>query len=216
MRLWLALAVNALLGAAAPPAQAAWQEAKSKHFIIYADERPDELRAYAEKLERFDQAVRYIRRMKDPQLSRSGRVTIFIVPDLDRVGTLIGSMGVAGFYRSGADGAFAFVPKTTDMFVTGSVDAIGREETGISPQQVFFHEYAHHLQLWDAKAAIPTWAVEGFAEFFASAEINKDGSVTIGKNPPYRWIHDRSSLPVEQMVGETYGNTLYWNQVEAL
>src|SRR5438046_2601208 len=91
------------------------------------------------------------------------------------------------------------------VFAATATQANGGPETRISPQQVFFHEYAHHLQLWDARSAIPTWAVEGFAEFFASAEINKDGSVTIGKNPPYRWIHDRSSLPVEQMVGETYG-----------
>ena len=216
MRALLAWCVAAVVAVAGTPAHAAWQEANSKHFIVYANEGPDELRSFAEKLERFDQAVRYIRRMDDPDLTDSGRVKVFVVPDLDAIGALIGTMSVAGFYRTGADGSFAFVPKTTDRVVTGAPDGIGRFESGISPQQVFFHEYAHHLQLSDATAVIPSWAVEGFAEFFASAEINRDGSVTIGKNPPYRWIQDRHSLSIEQMVGATYGDTLSGSQIEAL
>jgi Flp pilus assembly protein TadD len=216
MRALLAWCVASAVAVAGTAAHAAWQEAKSKHFIVYANESPDELRSFAEKLERFDQAVRYIRSMADPDQTDTGRVKVFVVPDLDTIGTLIGRTGVAGFYRTGVDGSFAFVPKTTDMFVTGTPDGIGRFEVGISPQQVFFHEYAHHLKLSEATAAIPTWAVEGFAEFFASAEINKDGSVTIGKNPPYRWIQDSHSLPIEQMVGATYGDRLSGGQVEAL
>ena len=42
---------------------------------------------------------------------------------------------------------------------------------------VFFHEYLHHLMLQDATAAYPTWMTEGYAEFFATAEIRSDGSV---------------------------------------
>jgi hypothetical protein len=55
--LWGCLAV-ALAGTCVP-ASAAWYEAKSNHFIVYANENPKDLKSYAEKLERFDQAVRY-------------------------------------------------------------------------------------------------------------------------------------------------------------
>ena len=197
-------------------AQSAWYEAKSKHFIIDANEPPDELRTYAEKLERVDQAVRYIRGMKDPDLTDSGRVTIFVVPDIDSIEDLIGAKGIGGFYRTRLDGSFAFVPRTTNVLVQGMSGGTGSFNVGISPQEIFFHEYAHHLQLSDASVAIPTWASEGFAEFFATAEANKDGSVSIGKNPPYRRYQDHYSLPIEQMVGVTYGTTMDWDQIEAL
>jgi hypothetical protein len=48
------------------PAAAAWYEAKSRHFIIYSEQRPDELQRYAEDLERFDKAVRILRTIDDP------------------------------------------------------------------------------------------------------------------------------------------------------
>src|SRR6266498_4910784 len=150
MRLWLALAVSALLGAATTPANAAWHEAKSKHFIIYADERPDELRAYAEKLERFDQAVRYIRQMDDPALTDAGRVKIFVLPDGDAVARLVGMNNAAGMYQTRASGSFAFVPRTMDVPNVGSSQGIATLKSMLQPQAIFFHEYAHHLQLQNA------------------------------------------------------------------
>ena len=54
-------------------ASAEWQQAKTRHFIIYADWDSANLRNYAAKLERFDQAVRSARKMQDPQLSDAGR-----------------------------------------------------------------------------------------------------------------------------------------------
>jgi len=59
------LLLGVLLSAWPSAASAAWQKASTKHFIIYADAKPEWLRSYAEKLERFDQAVRYARRMED-------------------------------------------------------------------------------------------------------------------------------------------------------
>ena len=46
-------------------AHAAWNEAISKHFHVYADESPDDIRAFATKLERFDAAVREARGKPD-------------------------------------------------------------------------------------------------------------------------------------------------------
>jgi hypothetical protein len=63
------LFLAASLLAAAAPAHASWHEARSRHFIIYADADAGELNAYATKLERFDQAVRMARGMGDPPLT---------------------------------------------------------------------------------------------------------------------------------------------------
>jgi hypothetical protein len=212
---WCAAAFVAVTGT---QANAAWYEAKSKHFVIYANERPDELRAYAEKLERFDQAVRYIRQMDDPALTDAGRVKIFVLPDGDAIARLVGLDYAAGMYETRASGSFAFVPRTMDVPYVGSSQGIATLKSILQPQAIFFHEYSHHLQLQNASAVVPTWLAEGFAEFFASAEIAKNGTVTIGKFPQYRWwgVHDRGSIPIEQMVGVTYDKKLTGEQMEVL
>ena len=57
----------------ASQAGATWHEARSKHFIIYSDDNPKNLRAFAEKLERFDGVFRHLRKMGDPDLTDAGR-----------------------------------------------------------------------------------------------------------------------------------------------
>ena len=38
----------ALMTNGASPASAAWHQASSRHFVIYSDDQPERLRAYAE------------------------------------------------------------------------------------------------------------------------------------------------------------------------
>lgn len=168
------LAALGLVSAASTPA--AWHEARSKHFVIYADGKPEVLRTFAERLERFDKAMRVFRQMDDPELSDANRLTIFVLNSEQAVSRLIGDSGAAGMYASRAGGAFAFVPRAA-----GS----RHESEDIHAEQIFFHEYAHHIQLQSA-TALPAWVTEGFAEFFASAVIQPDGGVVIGRYPPYR------------------------------
>jgi hypothetical protein len=215
MRKLLRFAAAALL-AAASQAHAAWYEAKSNHFFVYAQESPDELRKYATKLERFDQAVRLVRGMDDPALTDSQRVTIFVVPNADAIEFLAGVQGVRGFYITRASGSFAFVPLTTSFFIpNGKLEKV---DEILTPEEIFFHEYAHHLQLQNATAIVPTWLSEGFAEFFATAKIDDNGNVTIGKFPQYRAysIRNRDSLPLDAMIGETYNRKMTWEQLDAL
>ena len=62
-RLLVALAALVL---APSQVNAKWYEAKSRHFIVYSEQKPHDLRAYASKLERYDSAIRAARKMKDP------------------------------------------------------------------------------------------------------------------------------------------------------
>lgn len=190
------LAAAAMLAASAP-AYAEWQQAKSNHFVIYADARPDVLRDYASKLERFDQAVRKLRGMNDPKLQDSSKVTIYVVGDLDTIENLIGIGGAAGLYIGRASGALAFVPTITTK----------RGEPGdLDPQTIFFHEYTHHLQLETTTAALPPWVVEGTAEFFSTAYIRDDGSVAIGAPAEHRAVglYLLAPIPMEKLVGDSY------------
>ncbi len=189
MKLRLMLLAAACL---AGPAGAAWHQISSPHFVIYADEDPAKLKAYAEKLERFDKAVRLARGMKDPALSPGNRLPIYIVADTVAVSKLHpGKKSVAGFYRPGAITGVAVVPKSVPKTMLTTAD------------QVFLHEYAHHLTMQDFRAPLPAWLVEGFAEFYATADVNADGSVGIGGGAVNRsrtLRQPRNPLPYTQML----------------
>lgn len=144
--LWRILTVAAIAATSASPAFAAWHEVKSRHFIIYANEREDILREFATRLEIFDQGVRSVRSMSDPQLTDSGRIRIYVFSDFANIDTFLGISNARGIYLPRVTGTVAFVPK---------IDRSKGEIFQLSSQTIFFHEYAHHLQLQSTSAAIP-------------------------------------------------------------
>jgi tetratricopeptide (TPR) repeat protein len=176
MRLLLAWACAAILFAAGGEARAAWHEAKSKHFIIYADDSPRDLEQFAARLEKFDQAVRRVIRADDPPLGDGNRLTIFVLPNESAVEKMSGRKNVGGFYTPRASGSLAFVPKRAGYGFDTSWDQ----------EIIFFHEYAHHLMFQNVERPYPEWMVEGFAEFASTAAFNKDGSVLIGGAAQHR------------------------------
>ena len=91
MGLFVRLAVAVAAFSISATADAAWHEAKSSHFIIYADLKPDQIKAYAERLERFDQAVRRVRGMKDPALTDAQRLTVYALRSEGAVARLAGA-----------------------------------------------------------------------------------------------------------------------------
>lgn len=183
--------------AGSTPALAAWHEAKTKHFIIYADAPADVIRDYAERLERFDQAVRHLRSMPDPPLGDAGKVNVHVVGNRETLENLIGVDGAAGLYVGRASGAVAFVPE---------ISRGKSPEWAIDSQTIFFHEYMHHLQLQGTTAMLPPWVVEGTAEFFSTAKIEEDGSVGIGAAPGHRalGLYLAVPIPLQDLVGVTY------------
>ena len=174
MARFLTLLVTGSLAALGSPAASAWHRASSPHFVIYSEEQPDKLKAFATKLERFDAAVRLARGMKDPPVGDGNRLTVFVVKSTAQVERLKrgGGQNVAGFYLPRASGSIAVVPRATQ----GSVQ----------PDVVFQHEYAHHLMFADLATPIPKWLVEGFAEFYSTANVEPDGSVGLGEAATHR------------------------------
>lgn len=186
----------------ATAANAQWQEAKSKHFIIYSDQSPAELKNYATRLERYDQAVRKARGMADPELTDATRLTVFVLRDRNAIESMYGApgSGVAGFYIPHTSGPVAFVHRGRE-----------RDKWGLGPEPVFFHEYFHHLMLENLGSnALPAWMVEGYAEFFGTAELLEDGSVRFGAVPKHRanglFNFDAwgENLTAQEIVGATY------------
>jgi tetratricopeptide (TPR) repeat protein len=174
--------------------EAAWQRASSAHFVIYADENPADLAAFASKLEKFDKAVRVVRKMDDPPVGDGNRLTVFVVrSDADVQKLIHDSSGfVRGFYLPRASGSVAFVPRRSGSGSQWDLDA----------DTVFFHEYSHHLMMQELDSPAPPWLVEGFAEFMSTARFDKDGAVGLGIEPKHRAysLILGTKMPIERML----------------
>ena len=197
MRLNLLLSAAAV--AIASPSAAAWQQASSKHFVIYGDMPADDMRAYAEKLEKFDAAARLIRAMPDPNLGDGNRLQVFLVSDLNAIGRLVGSndYGIAGYFMGPVTGPVAVIPEKVRQKTAGQAKMTG--------DNVFFHEYTHSLQLQNTNKPLPMWLSEGFAEFMGSPAFNADGSIGIGAPPVYRAsaLFQGPQVPIVNLLGNT-------------
>ena len=162
---------------ASTPAYADWYEAQSDHFVIYADDSEKDVQRFAEMLEQYHAALRYVTGGKYPTPSPSNRVTIYAVGDQKDIRTLMGtdSRVVAGFYLPRASGSVAFVQ---DIKLKSGYPAFSTV--------ILLHEYAHHFLMSASRFAMPSWMNEGGAEFFASAGFARDGSVSIGRPAQHR------------------------------
>ncbi|MEH3036868.1 MAG: hypothetical protein PGN23_10335 [Sphingomonas adhaesiva] len=176
---------------AASPAAAEWHEATSTHFVVYSDDTVERLTDFTTNLERFDRTMRYLRQVPDVT-TPAQRVTVYVVRNIGAVAKLAGSSNVAGFYVPRVQGSVAFVPRS------GSDGG----QTELSATAILQHEYAHHFMFdtWGG-AVLPTWFVEGFAEFNAPTRLTGD-KMTVGAPPLYRayGILDTASLPMKELL----------------
>lgn len=185
----------------ASPASAAWLEARSAHFIIYSEGKPEQLQQFATELERFDATMRVLRKMEPREDSPNNRLTIFLVSTDATVRSFYGAQAtsLAGFYQGRAGESYAFVPRVTgDRYFTSKL--------------VLLHEYSHHFMFRNFAAAYPGWFSEGFAEFSASARFNADGSVDIGMPARHRSFElgMMQNVPVRAMFeGKAPGMAVY-------
>jgi len=183
----MALAAVASLLLFAPPARAEWRKATSEHFVIYGNTSEGSLRNYAQKVERFDRVLRTWFPPRDPDVIPP-RLTIYLAdgradmlkvwPDMPE--------SVGGFYTAGEERIFA---------VTGG--------TGPENDHTLFHEYGHHYMYQNLNGAFPGWFSEGFAEFFATADLSPS-RMRIGLHSPGRMnsltLGTNSWMPMEQVL----------------
>ncbi|HEY6814451.1 MAG TPA: DUF1570 domain-containing protein [Croceibacterium sp.] len=169
---WLANILAALALLAGTQAHAEWHKATNEHFVFYADMDPAQLQRLAERLERFDAAMRVITRARETR-----PVTIYMVRNMDEVQRLAGSRGVGGFYSGSTQEPLIVVPGRTGEVM---------ERFDFDEVNILQHEYAHHMLLSNVDQFLPSWATEGMAEFFSTADVTREGSVVLGATPTIR------------------------------
>lgn len=170
----------------ASPAAADWRRAESDRFIVYGESSEADLRAYVQKLEIFDTVLRGS--MGLPMDGKPERkLPIYMVRnhrglEIVRPGT---PPQIAGFYVSGDEDIFA-------MAMT--------EDGG---DLILLHEYGHHFMYQNFAAAYPGWFVEGFAEYYATADI-RQRSVSVGEANADRayWLMNGVWVPLEELLSK--------------
>ena len=180
----------------AGPAHASWYKASSKHFVIYANESAKTLSDFASQLERFDEAVRFVRGMDDPPVGDGNRLTVFVMPDVAAIQKLAGEKFIDGFYTGRVSGSLAFVPRKSAFADPGTLNS----------NIIFFHEYSHHLMFQAQSRPLPEWLVEGFAEFMSTVRFEKNGDIGIGAPANHRalGLFEGRRLPLEAMLSGNY------------
>jgi len=155
-----------LLGTAA---DATWMRIETDKFVVYGDGSEETLRAFAGRLSTFDAVLRKFHPTTQTRTPAT-KVQVYVVSDseLRRIHP-DAAFTTAGFYAANTEGVFA----------------VALERNGLGGDDVLFHEYAHHFMRENFPAAHPAWFEEGWAEYFATTEIDGD-KVRVGNFNPAR------------------------------
>ncbi|MEO6214941.1 MAG: hypothetical protein ABIO86_02830 [Sphingomonas sp.] len=168
----------AMVLAIAVPANAAWRQARTDHFILTIDDTEDGARSFAERLERFDGAMRRLYAVADNPDQHARPIAIYALK-YELFNQSCGCPGILGFYHQRAEGSF--------IFTMHMPDSDKKSKTGSwSSQALLLHEFSHHFTFSNFPIAYPYWFAEGFAEFNANTSFEPDGSVIIGYPANYR------------------------------
>lgn len=197
------LAAFALAGTAGT-AQAAWFRAETSHFIVYQDGTAADTRKLASDLERFDGFIRLFHSREDTPGAASNKITVYVLSNVGDLQDLCGGCaGVYGWYDGRASGSVAFTPKRTDNLGSAT----------LKPQQVLFHEYAHHFLLGNFALAYPAWFSEGYAEFVSTMTMT-DEKVTIGVAANHRAysLFDGTPVPARLLFDRPKHGMLNYGQ----
>jgi hypothetical protein len=183
--------VTALLLCLPASVSATWHQATTAHYILYSQEPDPELKAAAERLEKFDFLLRTV--FKVPTRADEIKVQVYMLPTMDAVARSMpfAENGVAGYYQATVRAPFAV-----------ALDEIGGDSY-LPAQQVLFHELTHHFMFQNFPGVYPTWYVEGFADFMGAARINKNDSFTLG-------------LPIDDRYAAMYYARDHWIPVGKL
>ena len=161
---WQALPFVLLVGLAAAPGQAAWLRAESEHVIVYGDGSEEQVRSFARKLERFHALLELM--IPGNDAGEGLKLPVYMVRSRADLQTALPDSppDLSGMYSASADGVHAL--------------AIARRAGSREGDDTLLHEYTHHFMIGRARGGYPAWFVEGFAEYYSTADVS--GRVTVG------------------------------------
>ncbi len=160
-----------------------WSEYQSENFTIYSDRKPSQARTILAEFERYHDVAERIMGLTDRNPLEPAR--IFLFADQKAYQALEPDGQVMGFYQE---------------TVTGPRMAVSAGSSLTDVSLILFHEYVHHLLRRKHADRMPLWYDEGWADFLANVDIDKD-SVLVGKVHPWRMAGlSERLLPVSELL----------------
>jgi len=200
----LAAALGLAVSATADRAHAEWQKAESAHFVVYSDGGEDSLRTFAGKLEDFDALLRLFHGRAADQEDGARKLDVYLVRSADQLRRVFPDVeNAAGVYTAGP----------ADIFTVAI-----RKSNGLADDTVL-HEYVHHFMLQHYPGAYPAWLIEGYAEYFMTANF-EDRKILIGAPNGGRvsallngsWVSSRDLLSKRSSQLTDQQGALYYSQ----
>jgi tetratricopeptide (TPR) repeat protein len=180
------LALAALTGVV--PAHAEWLKAESERFVVYSEGSESNLRRFVQHLDTYDRLL---------SLSLTGsmgeaplrKLPIYLVGSRGGLVTVRPDLGdnIVGYYLTDDEDIFAMAIRDGD-------------------DDTLLHEYAHHFMFQNAAYPYPGWFVEGFAEYYATAEFKSD-RVLVGQYSENRagWLQTGTWLDMRTLLSNRPG-----------
>lgn len=174
-----------LLGvlACASPAQARWLRAESERFIVYSDGNEPQLRRFVQELESFDRLLRVRLGLPMDEIPLR-KLPIYLVSSRSALAKVNPNAPeeLVGFYSAAEEDIFGLAVRDTQV-------------------DVLKHEYAHHFMSQNFSFPYPGWFIEGFAEYYATAEFARD-RVNVGKYNENRsyWLMNGTWVPMRELL----------------
>lgn len=180
------------------PVRAEWLRAESDHFVVYGRSEKS-VREYASMLEDFDSLLRRMHgRPKDEVTPR--KLPVYLVSDLKQLQRVRPSAktGLAGAYFSGFPEVFVLAIRNSG---TGAVDLNKGDDTVL-------HEYVHHFMMQYYPSAYPDWLVEGYAEYYMTADLARTQLVVGGFNQgrARTLMQPGSWIPIQDVLSKRPGD----------
>ncbi|MET3666259.1 hypothetical protein ABIC66_002878 [Caulobacter sp. 1776] len=145
-------------------AHAEWQRAESAHFVVYSDGGEAGLRAFAGKLEEFDALLRLFHGRALDQDDAARKLDVYLVRSADQLRRVFPDIdNAAGVYTAGVNDIYA----------------VAIRKQGALADDTVLHEYVHHFMLQHYPGVYPAWLIEGYAEYFMTADFD-DRKILVG------------------------------------
>ena len=182
MLVWLFAMTGSLIAIAKPI------KIQSDNFTFIGDVREKDGQELVLELEQYRSAILQLLGA-EPDLEPI-RVRIYAAKNDKELVAVTGLHGIGGVYQSTMDGP---------IFILNAGKGFSR---GNRARHIALHEYTHHILAAYTEKFYPRWYNEGFANYLATFEVNKDGGLVIGRpHNPYGYaLSDKYWMPTEVLV----------------
>ena len=145
-----------------------WVKYQSQNFTVYTSQSESRVRELLEELEIF-RIIAMLQLSLPLEETENQKLAIIMFRNDREFRKMSPFKNAAGFYSQTNDG-----PRMVMGSARGNLN---------SAKEILFHEYIHHLIFEHSPGfTYPRWYMEGIAEVFSSASIERD-TVVLGKQP---------------------------------